>query len=67
MSKRYWFVEPLWVQGLSVRGNQFEERQTLRQMQSSLTYLKKNISIRKMHWLAQGLKKVKFRQNQMLS
>ena len=28
---------------------------------------KKNISIRKMHWLAQGLRKVKFRWNQVSS
>ena len=30
-------------------------------MHSTLTELKTNISIRKMHWLAQGLRKVKFR------
>ena len=29
----------------------------------SLTLVKKNISIRKTHWLAQGLRKVKFRWN----
>ena len=33
----------------------------------SSTKLKKNTSIRKMHWSARGLRKVKFRQNQMLS
>ena len=33
----------------------------------SLTLLRKNISIRKTHWLAQGLRKVKCRWNQMLS
>ena len=33
----------------------------------SLTLVKKNISIRKTHWLAQGLRKVKFRWNQVLS
>ena len=31
----------------------------------SLTKLKENISIRKAHWLAQGLRKVKFRWNQV--
>ena len=34
-------------------------------MHSTLTELKTNISIRKMHWLAQGLRKVKFRWNQV--
>ena len=32
---------------------------------ASLTQLKKKISIRKTHWLVQGLRKVKFRQNQV--
>ena len=33
----------------------------------SLTQFKKNISIRKTHWLAQSLRKVEFRWNQVLS
>jgi len=33
----------------------------------SLTQLKKNISILKAHWLAQGLRKVKLRQKQLSS
>ena len=59
MSKTYWFVEPLSV--LSLQWKQPEERQSLGKIHSSLTWLKKNISIRKTHWLAQGLRKVKFR------
>ena len=33
----------------------------------SLTQLKENIYIRKTHWLAQGLRKVRFRQSQVSS
>ena len=36
-------------------------------MNSFITQLKKNISIRKMHWLTQNLRKVKFRWNQVSS
>ena len=53
MSKTYWFVKLV----LSLRLNQLEERQS---RVNSLTKLTKNIPIRKMHWLAQGLRKVKF-------
>ena len=60
MSKMYWFVEPLSVDALGLRQNLLEERQIPRQIHSLLTQLKKNISIRKMHWLAQGLRKIKF-------
>ena len=43
---------------VSLRLKHFEERQIPKQIHNTLTYLKKNISIRKMHWLAQGLRKV---------
>ena len=52
MSKTYWFVKLV----LSLRLNQLEERQS---RVNSLTELKKNIPIRKMHWLVQRLRKVK--------
>ena len=52
---------------VSLRLKHFEERQIPKQIHNTLTYLKKNISIRKMHWLAQDLRKVKFRWNQVSS
>ena len=42
---------------VSFRWNHFEERQIPKQI-VSLTQLKTNISMRKMHWLAQGWRKV---------
>ena len=63
MSKTYRFVEPLLVLSL----NRLQERQSLGWIHSSLTQLKRNISIWKTHWLAQDLRKVKFRWSRVSS
>ena len=47
---------------LSSSSNRFQSKYTV-----SLTQFKKNISVRKMHWLAHGLRKIKFRKNQEFS
>jgi len=69
-----WFVEPLSAQSLRQgQKKKVSGRTDLKKgiFQSkyivSLTQFKKNISVRKMHWLAQGLRKIKFRQNQVFS
>ena len=70
-----WSVEPLSAQGLrkekkkklvsggtDLKKGRFQSKYTV-----SLTEFKKNISIRKMHWLVQGLRKIKFRKKQVFS
>ena len=50
---------------VSLRWNHFEERQIPEQIHHFISTAKKNISIRKTHWLVQGLRKVTFRWNQV--
>ena len=52
----------LFLGGTTLKKGKFQSKYI-----ASLTNLKKNISIRKTHWLAQGLRKVKVRRNQVMS
>ena len=65
-----WLLRQHWhtrwvILGRKTIDRNLEERQISKQIHGSLTQLKKNISIRETHWLAQGLRKVKFRWNQV--
>ena len=65
-----WLLRQHWhtrwvILGRKAIDRNLEERQISKQIHGSLTQLKKNISIRETHWLAQGLRKVKFRWNQV--